>query len=72
MKYVIMLASFAILSGCKPDTRQETVSESGQTYKVECIEGVEYWKQGRGSSASYMSPRINTETLTFVRCGENQ
>lgn len=71
MKYVIMIASFAILSACVPDDREKVFSEVGQRYTVECIDGVEYWKQRRGN-AGYMSPRINPETLEFVRCGENQ
>lgn len=69
MKYVIMIASFAILSACIPDAREKVASEVGQTYTVECINGVEYWKQSRGYGG-YMAPRINPETLTFVRCGE--
>lgn len=67
-KYILLVTAALFLVACKPDTRQELVSESDQTYKVECIDGVEYWKQRRGYNG-YMSPRINPETLEFVRCG---
>lgn len=68
MKYITMIASLAILSACVPDdTREKTTSEVGHVYTAECIDGVEYWKQSSGYHG-YMSPRINPETLEFVRC----
>jgi hypothetical protein len=69
MKYVIMIASFAILSACKPDTRERQMSEQGLSYAAECIDGVEYWMRFSGHKG-YMSPRINPDTMTFVRCGD--
>jgi hypothetical protein len=74
MKYIIVIAAFASLSACKPDTpdtREKQMSEQGLSYAVECIDGVEYWKRDNGH-AGYLSPRINSETLAFMRCGEKQ
>jgi hypothetical protein len=72
MKYIIVIAAFASLTACKTDdTREKVASEAGRTYTVECIEGVEYWVRSNGHQA-YMSPRINSETLAFMRCGEKQ
>jgi len=70
MKYVLMAAIVLTLAGCK-DERPSTESVSGNTYRVECIDGVQYWIRGYGRS-QMMAPRINPETLTFVRCEGNQ
>lgn len=65
MKYIIIAAAALLLSACK---EQETIrGDSGNSYYAECIDGVEYWKNTHGN-AGYMSPRINPETLEFVRC----
>jgi len=70
MKYVLMAAIFLALSACE-DKRPSTKSVSGNTYRVECIDSVEYWIRGSGQ-AQMMSPRISAETLTYVRCEGNQ
>jgi hypothetical protein len=45
--------------------RNATVVSSD--FSVSCIDGVEYW-YGQSGYKGYMSPRINNETLDFVRC----
>ena len=46
---------------------EQPSSDSTVQYRVECIEGVEYWFRFRGDAA-VMSPRIDSETLTFISC----
>jgi hypothetical protein len=36
-------------------------------FSVSCIDGVEYW-YGQSGYKGYMSPRIDSGTLDFVRC----
>jgi hypothetical protein len=38
-------------------------------FNVSCIQGVEYW-YGQSGYKGYMSPRIDPETLAFVRCDD--
>lgn len=44
-------------------------SDSGRGYKVECIDGVEYWYR-IVSTGGVMAPRINPKTMSFVECAK--
>lgn len=70
MKYVLMATIVLTLAACN-DERSQSQSESGRTYTVECIDGVEYWTRQFGNTG-YMAVRVNPETLTFVRCKGKQ
>jgi uncharacterized lipoprotein len=70
MKYTLMVVAVIGLAACQ-DERETAQSQSGRNYRVECIEGVEYWVRANGYQG-YMAPRISSETLTFVRCEGNQ
>lgn len=65
MKYVIGLIAVLVLIGC--DQRPQVVSNSGQGYRVECIDGIEYWFREQ-SKRAYMAVRVDPNTLSFVRC----
>jgi hypothetical protein len=69
MKYVLMTAIVVALAGCR-DERPSTESVSGNTYRVECIDSVQYWIIGSGNS-QMMTARVDPKTLTFVRCEGN-
>lgn len=64
MILTITVAALA-LTACN-DTREQKQSGSGREYKVECIDGVEYWVSQGGNTA----PRINQKTLSFVECAK--
>lgn len=70
MKYAIAFTTLLALAACKEDTRPISESESGRSYRVECIGGIEYWAHANGYQG-YMAIRVDPETLTFVRCEEN-
>jgi hypothetical protein len=70
MKYTIILTALLALTACKEDPRPISESESGRHYRVECIDGIEYWTRANGYQG-YMAVRVDPETLTFVRCGGN-
>jgi hypothetical protein len=36
-------------------------------FNVSCIDGVEYW-YGQSGYKGYIAPRIDSQTLNFVRC----
>ena len=69
MKY-ILIASLIFLAACN-DERPSSQSDSGRDYKVECIDGVEYWVRTAGYRG-YMAVRVDPKTLTFVRCEGKQ
>ncbi len=62
-KFIIAVPLIVLLTGCKGDTE----SNGGRDYKVDCIDGVEYLIR-RWGSVGYMAPRIDSETLNFIRC----
>jgi len=66
MKYIFLLTSIIALAACI-DERPIAVSESNRNYKVECIDGVEYWTRANGYQG-YMAVRVDPKTLSFVRC----
>ena len=68
MKYVLIVTAVLALAACK-DELPITESDSGRTYKAECIDGVEYWIHTRGG---YMAVRVDQKTMSFVRCEGNQ
>ncbi len=71
MKYVLMAAIVLTLAACKEDEHPSIESVSGNTYRVECIDGVQYWFRHIGYKG-YMAVRVDPETLSFVRCKGNQ
>jgi hypothetical protein len=70
MKYAIIFTAMLALTACKEDTPPIFGSESGRNYRVECIDGVEYWLRARGR-LGFMALRVDPETMTFVRCESN-
>ena len=69
MKYTIALMALFALTACK-DERPVSESVSGRDYRVECIDGVEYWTRSIGNKG-FMAVRVDPETMTFVRCKGN-
>ena len=67
MKWFVIPVMLITLAACQDD-RERVESENGNGYRVECIDGVEYWVRRGINGRSYMAPRIDPETLTFVRC----
>lgn len=63
---VLVLVAALALTACN-DTREQKQSDSGREYKVECIDGVEYWYR-TVSTGGVMAPRINPKTMSFVGC----
>lgn len=64
MKY-LAIASLVFLAACYDTPVAQ--SESGRQYSIECIDGVEYWFRS-GNSRSVLAPRIDPNTMSFVRC----
>jgi hypothetical protein len=69
MKYILITIAALTLAACKEDERPTVESESGRNYRVECVGGIEYWVRYSGNNG-YMAVRVDSETLTFVRCGK--
>lgn len=69
MKYILVTTAILVLAGCNDET-SNAKSESGRTYKVECIDGVEYWIRA-GGNRGYMAVRVDPKTMSFVRCNTN-
>lgn len=61
MKYLALI-TVVFLSACV-----EEGSEQRSDFKFICLDSVQYWFRATGSS-SLLTPRINPDTLTFVRC----
>ena len=69
MKMILTITVAALaLTACN-DTREQKQSDSGRGYKVECIDGVEYWVR-TVSTGGVMAPRINPKTMSFVGCAK--
>lgn len=64
MKYLAIILAIVTLSGCK-DMNNTNQTEDMITI---CLDDVAYWVDGEGTNYQMMSPRINPETLSFVRC----
>lgn len=68
MKYILIGAALVTLAACE-DNREKVSSDSARSYRVECIGGVEYYFLNVNSRAA-LAPRVDSETLTFVRCND--
>ncbi len=64
MKYAVVILAALTLAACK-DERPSTDSDSGLSYRAECIDGVEYWTRFGGK---VLAVRVDPNTMTFVRC----
>lgn len=62
MKILFSVLALSLLVACVEEGEDVT-----EDMTVACIDGVEYWFDGIGQS-QMMAPRIDPETLTFVRC----
>lgn len=68
MKYFsIALASLALMA-CTPEEGADVTSAVTPL----CIDGVQYWTMYMGTGDDVLSPRVDPETLTFVRCMEKE
>jgi hypothetical protein len=70
MKYFILLSTAIFLTACQNDTQNDTPSiksNTGRTYYIECIDGVEYWRRTTGH-LGFLAVRVDPVTLTFVKC----
>ncbi len=64
--WVSMLVLVGLIIGAVALADKSATVEASD-FSVSCIDGVEYW-YGQSGYKGYMSPRINSETLDFVRC----
>jgi uncharacterized protein YcfL len=62
MKYGLLLVAALALAGCKENGSNQT-----NDMITICLDGVAYWYDGQGQT-QMMSPRIDPETLSFVKC----
>ena len=65
-KFLVLVPVVVLLAGCNNDTESNT----GKGYNIECINGVEYLTRAMGNRG-YMTPHIDSETLGFIRCKED-
>ena len=63
MKYLVVVASL-FLVGCVEDGSDQT-----SDMITVCLDDVAYWIDMEGTNYQMMSPRIDPDTLSFVRCG---
>jgi len=63
MKYLAIF-SLIVLVACKEKGSDQTAAMT-----TICLDGVAYWHGGFGRT-QMMAPRIDSETLDFVRCEE--
>lgn len=68
MKYFSIALVGLALMACTPEEGADVTSAVTPL----CIDGVQYWTMYMGSQAGLMSPRVDPETLTFVRCTEKE
>lgn len=62
MKLTMIFVAILFLAACVEEGSDQT-----DTMTAICIDGVQYWLDGIGQM-QMMAPRIDPETLTFVRC----
>lgn len=68
MKKFIMICIVGVaLSGCVVEDGDTITNENSDLTTV-CIGGVEYWFKDLNTRAQTMAPKIDSETLNFVRC----
>jgi hypothetical protein len=65
MKYILFAVGMLALASCIEDG--EDITNRGGTISV-CIDGVEYWITDLATSSQSTAPRIDPDTLTFVKC----
>ena len=63
MKYLVVVATL-FLVGCVEDGSDQT-----SDMITVCLDGVAYWVTSAGTNYQMMAPRIDPDTLSFVRCG---
>lgn len=63
MKYALLVIAALTLAGCIEDGKDATTDMI-----IVCLDGVEYWVDGENTQQQMMAPRIDPETLSFVRC----
>lgn len=64
MKYLV-LASLVFLAACVEDG--DDLTNKHNTITI-CLDGVEYWMINPDTQSQTMAPRVNPDTLTFIRC----
>lgn len=68
MKYFSIALVGLTLMACTPEEGTDVTS----TVTPLCFDGVQYWTMSMGSQAGIMSPRVDPETLAFVRYTEKE
>jgi hypothetical protein len=71
MKYTIAILSMLALTACVEDERPVVKSDSDRSYRVECVDGIEYWVR-HTRHKGYMAVRVDPDTMSFVRCNTDQ
>jgi hypothetical protein len=71
MKYTIAILAVLALTACVEDERPVVKSDSDRNYRVECVDGIEYWVRHSGHQG-YMAVRVDPDTMSFVRCNTDQ
>lgn len=66
MKYALLSVSFLVLAACKTETTGNEVNG----FDIACMNGVQYYFNSAGGYGKSLAPVIDSETLTYVRCGE--
>lgn len=64
-KTIVAFIILFLLVGCG----KEEGSNQTEDMTTICLDGVAYWFDGMGQS-QMMAPRVDPETLTFIRCEE--
>jgi hypothetical protein len=62
-KYLVIV-SVLFLVACK---EKNNTNQTSDMITV-CLDGVAYWVDGEDTYFQMMAPKIDPETLTFVRC----
>ena len=64
-KTIVAFIILFLLVGCG----KEEGSNQTEDMTTICLDGVAYWFDGAGAG-QMMAPRVDPETLTFIRCEE--
>lgn len=68
MKYISIALVCMTLTACTIEEGQDVTELTTSV----CLDGVEYWTMYLGANAGVLAPRVDPETLTFVRCAEKE
>ncbi len=68
MKYLSIALVCLTLTACTIENGQDVT----ELVTAVCLDGVEYLSMGMGANAGLLAPRVDPETLTFVRCTEKE